>query len=37
VSNWDMSLVYIREQSKGSSDGSKSRSNGLSFNADIKF
>ncbi|MDB9938971.1 autotransporter domain-containing protein, partial [Candidatus Thioglobus sp.] len=36
-SNWDMSLIYIREQSKGSSDGSKSSSNGLSFNAGIKF
>ena len=36
-SNWDMSFVYIREQSKGSSDGSKSSSNGLSFNAGIKF
>ena len=36
-SNWDMSLVYIREQSKGSSDGSKSSSNGLSFNAALKF
>jgi hypothetical protein len=36
-SNWDMSLVYIREQSKSSSDGSKSSSNGLSFNAGIKF
>ena len=36
-SNWDMSLVYIREQSKGSSDGSKSSSNGLRFNAGIKF
>ena len=36
-SNWDMSLVYIREQSKGSNDGSKSSSNGLSFNAVLKF
>ena len=36
-SNWDMSLVYIREQSKSSSDGSKSSSNGLIFNASIKF
>ena len=36
-SNWDMSFIYIREQSKGSSDGSKSSSNGLSFNAGIKF
>ena len=36
-SNWDMSFIYIREQSKGSSDGSKSSSNGLSFNTALKF
>jgi hypothetical protein len=36
-SNWDMSFIYIREQSKGSSDGSKSSSNSLSFNTALKF
>jgi len=36
-SDWDVALVYIREQSKGSSDGSKSSSNSLNFNAALKF